>query len=107
MSTQFRDTKRTLNTGDLVISVQEVFDRLQSNVDPTLLNQVLQDIISWRRERVRPGELITAELINQILTQLESLDGRVIALEKGGGTGGGTVPAETPATGFIEVRYKE
>ena len=70
MSTQFGDTKRTLSTGDLVISVSEIFDRLQSKVDPNTLEQLLRDIVSGRRKQVRPGELITAELINQILAEL-------------------------------------
>jgi hypothetical protein len=107
MSTQFVTGKRTLSTGDYVISVSEIFDKLQSKVDANTLEQLLRDIISERRPQVRPGELITAELINQILAELESLEGRVLKLETAvptGGTGGGT---ETPATGFIEARYKE
>src|SRR5437762_7173670 len=108
MSTQFGDTKRTLSTGDLVISVSEIFDRLQSKVDPNTLEQLLRDIVSGRRKQVRPGELITAELINQILAELESLEGRVVKLETAGSAvGTGVVPTETPATGFIEVRFKE
>lgn len=103
MSTQFGDGKRTLTTGDLVISVSEIFDRLQTQVDPKILDQLLRDIIAGRRKQVRPGELITAELINQILAEMESLESRVLKLELAGpGNGGST---ETPATGFIEVRY--
>src|SRR5215216_395760 len=94
MSTQFGDTKRTLSTGDLVISVSEIFDRLQSKVDPVTLDQLLRDIISGHRRQVRPGELITAELMNEMLAQLESLEGRVTALEAG--TGVPTQP-ENPA----------
>lgn len=105
MSTQFGDAKRTLSTGDLVISVSEIFDRLQTKVDPNTLEQLLRDILAGRRKQVRPGELITAELINQILAELESLEGRVIKLETAAPTtGGGTT--EAAATGFIEVRYK-
>jgi hypothetical protein len=81
MSTQFNDTKRTLTTGDVVISVAEIFDRLQTKVDPNTLEQLLRDILAGRRSQVRPGELITAELINQILAELESLETRVTALE--------------------------
>lgn len=83
MSTQFGDTKRTLGTGDLVISVSEIFERLRSKVDSGTLEQLLRDIISGRRNRVRPGELITAELINQVLADLESLETRVTKLEAG------------------------
>src|SRR5687767_420033 len=81
MSTQFRDVNRTVSAGDVVISIADIFDRLQGRVDATTLDQVLSDIISGRRNRVRPGELITAELMNQILAQLESLETRVTALE--------------------------
>jgi hypothetical protein len=83
MSTQFNDTKRTLTTGDVVISVAEIFDRLQTKVDPNTLEQLLRDILAGRRSQVRPGELITAELINQILAELESLQVRVTKLEAG------------------------
>lgn len=83
MSTQFGDTKRTLGTGDLVISVNEIFERLRSKVDSDTLEQLLRDIIAGRRNRVRPGELITAELINQVLADLESLETRVTKLEAG------------------------
>jgi hypothetical protein len=83
MSTQFVTGKRTLSTGDYVISVSEIFDKLQSKVDANTLEQLLRDIISERRPQVRPGELITAELINQILAELESLETRVTKLEAG------------------------
>jgi hypothetical protein len=83
MSTNFGDAKRTLTTGDLVISVSEIFDRLQTKVDPNTLEQLLRDILAGRRDQVRPGELITAELINQILAELESLQVRVTKLEAG------------------------
>jgi hypothetical protein len=83
MSTQFGNTKRTLGTGDLVISVSEIFDKLQGTVDSNTLEQLLSEIVSGRRPQVRPGELITAELINQILAELESLGTRVTKLEAG------------------------
>src|SRR5205823_1859720 len=98
MSTQFGDTKRTLSTGDLVISVSEIFDRLQSKVDPNTLEQLLRDIVSGRRKQVRPGELITAELINQILAELESLEVRVTKLEAGGVT---TAPTPVDITDLL------
>jgi hypothetical protein len=83
MSTQFREINRTVSAGDVVISVAEIFDRLQTKVDPNTLEQLLRDILAGRRNQVRPGELITAELINQILAELESLQGRVTKLESG------------------------
>lgn len=86
MSTPLIDTKRTLNTGDLVISVSEIFDRLQTKIDPDTLEAILRDIISRHRRQVRPGELITADLMNQILAQLESLEVRVTKLEAGSST---------------------
>src|ERR1044072_4649143 len=86
MSTQLRDVNRTLNAGDVVISVADIFDRLQSQVDPTTLDQLLRDIVSGRRNQVRPSELITAELMNQILAQLESLETRIT------GAGAGNMP---------------
>jgi uncharacterized cupredoxin-like copper-binding protein len=96
MSTQFNDTKRTLTTGDVVISVAEIFDRLQTKVDPNTLEQLLRDILAGRRSQVRPGELITAELINQILAELESLQVRVTALETLGVTDGKVVITSIP-----------
>lgn len=104
MSTNFGDAKRTLTTGDLVISVNEIFDRLQTKVDPNTLEQLLRDILAGRRYQVRPGELITAELINQILAELESLQVRVTRLEATGSSTG-TSPLPTPV--ITEVRPSE
>lgn len=95
MSTQFTGPGRTVSAGDLVIPISEIFDRLQSTVDANTLEQLLRDIISGRRNQVRPGELITAELMNQILAQLESLEARVTRLEAGTGT--------TPTQGQVVI----
>jgi hypothetical protein len=47
-------------------------------------------------ERVQPGDLITAELMNRILTLLEGLDERVTELEGGPATGGPTITRLVP-----------
>jgi hypothetical protein len=107
MSTNFRDVNRTVSAGDMVISVAEIFDRLQTKVDPSTLEQLLRDIISGRRNQVRPGELITAELINQILAQLEGLETRIVTLEAAGGgvtTGPSVVITGLQPSGSVPVQ---
>jgi len=90
-SLQVAGVKRDVVPGDPVVPVSEIRDLLQSKIDASTLEQLLQDIISGRRTQVKPGELITADLMNQILTQLESLNIRVTELENGS-----TVPSGQP-----------
>jgi hypothetical protein len=83
---------RAVGTSDIVVPFSEIVDRLGALIGPDQLNDVLRDIIARRRREVRPGELITAELMNQILGQLESLELRVAALESQPTGGGEPVP---------------
>lgn len=81
MSTNLTGGSRAAGASDIVVPFSEIAERLGALVGPDQLNDVLRDIIARRRREVRPGELITAELMNQILGQLESLELRVAALE--------------------------
>ncbi len=47
-------------------------------------------------ERVKPGDLITANLMNRILNELDSLETRTTALEGGGGGGSGAPIINAP-----------
>lgn len=83
--------RRTAKAGELVVPVNEILDRLRGRVGNELLDDVLDSIVSARRNRVSPGELITADLVNQMLGQLESLETRVTALEATGPDGDAVV----------------
>jgi hypothetical protein len=83
---------RAVGTSDIVVPFSEIVDKLGALIGPDQLNDVLRDIIARRRREVRPGELITAELMNQILGQLESLELRVAALESRPPVGSEPVP---------------
>lgn len=81
MSTNLTGGSRAADASDIVVPFSEIAQRLGALIGPDKLNDVLRDILARRRREVRPGELITAELMNQILGQLESLELRVAALE--------------------------
>ncbi|MDT5267901.1 MAG: hypothetical protein QOH49_87 [Acidobacteriota bacterium] len=88
MSTPIDPTRRAVRPGDTVISLSEILARLESKVSPGVIDDLLRDVLSNRLAEVRPGQLITAELMNQILFRLASLEVRVASLEARG-TGGG------------------
>jgi hypothetical protein len=103
MSTNLTGGSRTASPSDIVVPFSEIADRLRASVSPDILDQILRDIIARRRREVRPGELITADFMNLILAQLESLETRVTALEAG--AGGGATTSLPPV--ITEVRPSE
>lgn len=91
MATSTEIATRAANAGELVVPVSEILDRLRGRVGQDVLDNVLNAIIATRRNRVSPGELITADLINQILGQQEALETRITALEAVGPQGDAVV----------------
>jgi hypothetical protein len=85
MSTPIDTTRRTLLPGDTVVPLSEILARLESQVSPDVIDNLLRDVLSNRLPEVRPGQLITADLMNQVLFRLASLEVRVARLEQGGG----------------------
>lgn len=86
---QIRDVNRTVTLGDPVVPLSDIIDVLGSKIDADTLQGLLRDLVAGRRTQVRPGEIITAELMNQILTQLESVEERLTKF--GAGTTGGVI----------------
>ena len=82
MATSNDELRRTVKPGDIVVSLNEIVNRLQSLVSPGVLDGLLSDIVANRRGEVRPGQVITASLMNQVLRQLESLEVRIATLEE-------------------------
>lgn len=95
MSANLTGGTRGASAGDIVVPFSEIIERLGPRVGADVLQDILRDILARRRREVRPGELITAELMNQILAQLASLETRVAALESRDTTTA-TVPTPAP-----------
>jgi hypothetical protein len=73
------------NPGNIVVPLSTILDQLQGKLSGPEIDALLLGIVSRRRERVGPGDLITAELMNQVLADLADLATRVARLEAGGG----------------------
>lgn len=73
--------------GDLVVPLSDMLDLLSSRLDASELEALSAELILRRTAEVRAGDLITAELMNQILADVANLQARLMLLETG-------IPAE-------------
>lgn len=80
-----------INPGNIVVPLSAIIEQLRSRLTPSEIDALLFALVSRRRSQVAPGDLITAELINQVLADIADLNLRVSQLEA---TGGGTTPGE-------------
>ena len=87
-----------VNPGNIVVPLSAILDQLRGRLSSVELDALLAAIIERRKAEVHPGDLITAELMNQILQDLAALNEQVAALT-GGGTGTG--PRNGPATATL------
>jgi hypothetical protein len=87
-----------VNPGNIVVPLSAILDQLRGRLSSIELDAVLAAIVSRRKEEVHPGDLITSELMNQILQDLQALNEQVAALS--GGTSG-TGPRNGPATASL------
>jgi len=71
------------NPGNLVIPLSAVIDQLQGKLSAADLNALLLTIVSKQKSEVRPGDLITADLMNQLIADIANLNLRVATLEAG------------------------
>lgn len=69
--------------GDIVVPLSDMLDLLSSRLEPSELEDIQNELIARRTTEVRAGEIITAELINQILADIANLQTRVAVLEAG------------------------
>ena len=81
-------TATSINPGNIVVPLSAILDQLRGRLTSVEVDTLLASIVSRRKTEVHPGDLITADLINQILQDLESLNEQVANLKTGGpGTG--------------------
>jgi len=84
----------TVSPGDIVVPLSTILDQLKGKLSTAEVNALLAAILARRKSEVRPGDLITADLINQILAELADLQTRVSVLE--GSTGGPLLTSRSP-----------
>jgi hypothetical protein len=71
------------NPGDVVVPLADVLELLQSALNSAELQQLSTDLIARRTTFVQAGDVITAELMNQVLADIGNLQARVAELENG------------------------
>ena len=92
-------TITTANAGNMVVPLSAIINQLQGKLSATDLNALLLAIVGQKRNEVRPGDLITADLVNQILSNISDLEFRVAQLEAGIGAGVNQVVIFRPLPG--------
>lgn len=82
-----QSTITTANPGNIVVPLSAIIDQLKGKLSDDERDALLFAILSQRKTEVRPGDLITVDLMNQILNDLADLNLRVAKLEGGVSTG--------------------
>lgn len=72
-----------ISPGNMVVPLAAIIDRLDGKLSAADLNALLLALVSKRSSEVRPGDLITADLINSILSDIADLNRRLLLLEAG------------------------
>ncbi|MCK9688550.1 hypothetical protein [Scleromatobacter humisilvae] len=81
----------SITTGNIVVPLQAILDQLQGKLSTADLNSLTTTLIGARSPTVRPGDLITADFMNSILTEIAQIEVRLTNLEAGSST---TVPTQ-------------
>lgn len=81
MASPLGNALRLVKPGEMVVSVSEIFDRIGGKLTADEKQQLLVALLSRRTDSVRPGDLITADLLNQVLVDIDDLGQRVTKLE--------------------------
>ncbi|MCR6650129.1 MAG: hypothetical protein NVV73_00910 [Cellvibrionaceae bacterium] len=71
------------NPGDVVVPLADVLELLQTALNTAELQQLSTELIARRTTFVQAGDVITAELMNQVLADIGNLQARVADLENG------------------------
>jgi hypothetical protein len=74
------------NPGDVVVPLSTIIDQLQGRLSSAEIDALLLAVLGGRRQQVNPGDLITADLVNQILRDIADLNLRMAQLESGSTT---------------------
>lgn len=93
---------REAKIGDTVVSVSDVLKLIGNRLTAREKEDLLLDIAAVRRQQLKPGDLITAATLNDILLRLTSLEQRMDDFEQGSDTGGGG----DPAIGTIDISHE-
>lgn len=67
--------------GNMVVPLSAIIDQLKGKLNAADLNALLLAIVSKHKTQVGPGDLITADLINEILFDINDLNRRLLLLE--------------------------
>ncbi len=90
---------RTASPGDIVVPLSDIIQKLSSKLSQADIDSLVAAILARRTDVVRPGDLITADLMNQMLADIADLQSRVLVLEGGLGTTAGQVVITRPLPG--------
>jgi hypothetical protein len=74
-------TTETLTNGEIVVPMSTLLDALDGVLDPGEKAALFAELLNLRPKRVAPGDLIRADLFNQILDDINDLMLRVAMLE--------------------------
>ncbi|MCA3141052.1 MAG: hypothetical protein ACK5YW_09175 [Betaproteobacteria bacterium] len=103
MASPLENALRLVRPGEMVVPVSDILDKLGSKLTATEKEQLLIAILSRRTDQVKPGDLITAGLLNQLLADVADLQVRVLSLQSIATDGkGGT----QPIPGDVTIGYK-
>ncbi len=84
MASTLENALRLVKPGEMVVSLTAIFDKLGNKLTDDEKQQLLLAMLSPRREKVQPGDLITTALMNQLLVDVADLHVRVLKLESQG-----------------------
>jgi len=70
-----------VSPGNLVVPLSTILDQLKDKLSNAEIDALLAAVLARRKTKVEPGDLITADLINQVLAELGDLQTRVSVLE--------------------------
>lgn len=86
MASTLEDALRLVKPGEMVVSLTDILTKLGDKITPAEKEQLLIAMLSPRREKVQPGDLITADLVSQILMDIADLRIWIARVEAGQGT---------------------
>jgi hypothetical protein len=97
MASTLENALRLVKPGEMVVSITDILDKLGNKITAEEKEQLLIAMLSPRREKVQPGDLITTDLANQILADIADLQVRVAYLESSDHSSGLVINAFDPA----------
>jgi hypothetical protein len=76
-------TITNLTPGNVVVPLSSIIDQLRGKLSSADIDNLLAAVIANRKSQVLPGDLITADLVNQILQDIQDLNTQVAQLAGG------------------------